>query len=401
MLSFLLSASLYMGSLFADPLLPPSSSGSPTTLIYDHYQKLTDTTKAPYPQLHKCKDGGEVYAASYLTTKEHLLWETFEELNMHGQLTCERASFMMHRSKANPAWNIPGAPIQALDLFDYSVVHLSAYERVLKKFKKNLPKVHSTIPVAEKLQVTKSLLRQPSYKQYLAEHSISNAPELNRTLAIMPILITSMGMGHSSLRNRIIYLKTCFWSLYPIIPNIVVTVASVQEKLFLEEKVRLPFYEIVVIDFYNRTDALPAGSVIEAQKRFRSGRWNFDYLFYTESDQILMIRNARNLFDYLKEFPMRMLIPHRLQPYPGELLTKVFKKTLKKHTGPLDWMNSSCCMERTNCLGDRSSWVHISNSKVAVVKVFNLYVALGNSNFLQQHFRSCVLTENAKVQLCP
>ena len=41
-----------------------------------------------FPQLHRCKDGGEVYSGAYLTTKEHLLWETFEPLNIVKFITC-------------------------------------------------------------------------------------------------------------------------------------------------------------------------------------------------------------------------------------------------------------------------------------------------------------------------
>jgi len=46
-----------------------------------------------YLKLHKCRDGGEAYAAAYLTTKEHLLYQnTAFNLSM---VNCEMGSFIM------------------------------------------------------------------------------------------------------------------------------------------------------------------------------------------------------------------------------------------------------------------------------------------------------------------
>ena len=60
-----------------------------------------------------------------------------------------------------------------------------------------------------------------------------NQYRLNRTVAIMPWLGNEVGVGNSHIGNRISYLKSCFWSLYPTIPHIAVGVKSVQDYTYL------------------------------------------------------------------------------------------------------------------------------------------------------------------------
>ena len=48
-----------------------------------------------YLKLHRCKDTGEGYAAAYLTTREHLLYQ-FTGYNL-SWVNCEMASFIMLR----------------------------------------------------------------------------------------------------------------------------------------------------------------------------------------------------------------------------------------------------------------------------------------------------------------
>lgn len=114
-----------------------------------------------------------------------------------------------------------GTVIQSLDVLDYSVIHLSAYERSLRKHHRYIKtmKYPQSIEVME--EVTKIMLENVQ-KSKLQERSL----DMKRTLVVMPFLGTGMGSGHSVLANRYVYLKTCFWSFYADYPHIVVGVTS-------------------------------------------------------------------------------------------------------------------------------------------------------------------------------
>ena len=362
-------------------------------LVTPHkYKEQEYVFDVQFPSIHKCKDGGEVYSGAYLITKSHLLEENLTPISLRKRISCETASFMIMRSKANPKRDIIGAPVQTLDVFDFSVIHLSAYERLERFFTHRrsrafLPNITAVVPIKKILPTTNTFLFHQEYTQYFASLQLS---ELSRTLAVMPILIDSMGFGHSEPSNRILYLQTCFFSLETVFPNIVVFVASEHERSFLLNTVSLAFYDVVVVDTYNRSDALPAAAVVETQRRFKSREWDFDFLYYTESDQILLLRKPQVLFDYLKKYPHRVAVPHRLMAYPSVIARQVFHKQVSGE-GPFAWLNMSCFMPRTNCMGDRSDWVHVSHPSVSAVTLLNLIVPLGNSNFLTQMFRACAL----------
>ncbi len=128
-----------------------------------------------------------------------------------------------------------------------------------------------------------------------------------------------------------------------------------------------------------------------------SGKWDFDYVYYTESDQILMIRILPLLYESLRQYPSRMLLPHRLMSYSNRAIQEVHKKTVSPvHE---EWEGTmSCCLERQNC-GDRKTWVKLRDSKVPVLNYYGLYIPLGNVNFLDEKYRSCKLGQY--VDVCP
>lgn len=95
--------------------------------------------EAEYLGFHKCSDAGEAYGASYLITKEHLIQHnTNYSLNW---VNCEMASFIMMKNRnPNLLRGAPGTIIQALDVLDFSAIHLSAYERSQRKYARLLKK---------------------------------------------------------------------------------------------------------------------------------------------------------------------------------------------------------------------------------------------------------------------
>jgi hypothetical protein len=162
----------------------------------------------------------------------------------------------------------PGGVVQSLDVLDYSVIHLSAYERLMKRHGKRLPK--QSVNVTEKMSEVSNILRNTTLKRHSAILSKQSKQEthrllqvlslclslslslslsltlsvclslslfpslpfmypfqlLNRTVAMMPFLGFTNGAGHSVLGNRFQYLHACFWSIYAYFPHIIVAVNS-------------------------------------------------------------------------------------------------------------------------------------------------------------------------------
>lgn len=228
-----------------------------------------------------------------------------------------------------------------------------------------------------------------------------------------------MGAGHSELGNRFEYLKTCFWSLYEFFPHIVVAVARPEDVQWAWNSSGLPFYDVLLLNNLPKSAGLPVGSTQMLRQRLIDGTYDFDYIFYTESDQILIARELQMLYQHLKQYPGHMLLPHRLMPYSAEAMIKGLKRTEimdlateafnttrddegKKGSYPYGdhllpphqnkWMTQSCCLPRQNCQ-ERKSWKHLSDPAVPVIQYYGMYVPLGNVNFLREDYRYCTLSD--------
>ena len=88
---------------------------------------------------HLCNGVFEAYSASWLTTKHHVLHVKSDGYNLTW-VNCEMASFIHMRESnnfyANP--NAEGMVVQSLDVLDFSVIHLSTFERSSKKYLRRL-----------------------------------------------------------------------------------------------------------------------------------------------------------------------------------------------------------------------------------------------------------------------
>ena len=117
----------------------------------------------------------------------------------------------MMNHRANPKNNVNGSVTQTLDVLDFSVVHLSWYERLQKRHArkmkeelkiaksdvKRMQELHSSSAIITTVEILKTRalkLRDPNLPFPI--------PELNRTVAVMPFLGSDMGAGHSNLGNR-------------------------------------------------------------------------------------------------------------------------------------------------------------------------------------------------------
>lgn len=189
-------------------------------------------------KLHRCRDAGEAYSASFLITREHLL-EQFTDYNLTW-VNCEMGSFIFMNGRANPQKDVNGSLLQSLDVLDFSVIHLSTYERLLKRWKFSIKSNDATTGNIDPVRASAELLKDRAL-QLRAPGMPIRHDKFNRTVVIMPFLGTDMGAGHSKLSNRFQYLAACFWSFYADYPYVVVAVKSDKDRHFARYNTSLSF----------------------------------------------------------------------------------------------------------------------------------------------------------------
>ena len=101
----------------------------------------------------------------------------------------------------------------------------------------------------------------------------------------------------------------------------------------------LPFFEIMFLETPN-SHSLPLATVQAAKLRILDRKWDFDYIYFTESDQVLLWRpqSYDSVYSFLDKYPRRVMVPHRLIPYP----TKVCMSLLYRVLGVLG--RACCCV---------------------------------------------------------
>ena len=55
----------------------------------------------------------------------------------------------------------------------------------------------------------------------------------------------------------------------------------------------MPCFEVLLLQILPKSSALPLGTVLAAQAKFIKNEWDFEYLYYTESDQVLYTINIQ------------------------------------------------------------------------------------------------------------
>lgn len=141
-------------------------------------------------KLHLCNTVFEAYSGSYLTTKAHML--TVQDYNL-SWVNCEMASFL-HMRGGQKVYTNPhseGMMAMSLDVLDFSVIHLSAYERSSKKHRK---KIWSTRKEQaskwSKIEAVKETARilEAKINPATSGTNLSWSEEAKKTVVIMPFL---------------------------------------------------------------------------------------------------------------------------------------------------------------------------------------------------------------------
>ena len=114
------------------------------------------------------------------------------------------------------------------------------------------------------------------------------------------------------------------------------------------------------------------------------------------------------IYKHLELYKRRLIVPHRLMPYPEAVLTQfhqrdIFKnipsQALKGHS-VRDWEGMNCCLRRQNCY-DRREWIKVKNQTVPLVSVYGIITPLGNANFHSEEYRYCTLYKRGHMEICP
>lgn len=71
----------------------------------------------------------------------------------------------------------------------------------------------------------------------------------------------------------------------------------------VRNKSGLPFYDVILLPPLPKSAGLPVGTTQQVKMRLLDGRYDFDYIFFTESDQILISRELQLMYEHLKRYP--------------------------------------------------------------------------------------------------
>eukprot|EP01034_Spumella_vulgaris_P027627 gene27626-34374_t len=121
-------------------------------------------------------------------------------------------------------------------------------------------------------------------------------------------------------QERPTFFETTFWSLHRYVRDIAIYVAN-REDAKIVNSLRLPFASLTILsiplDNRNRTSLLPRDGVLHTLNNLKSKQPSFakyKYVFYSEGDQILHLRDAGLLFDAIdKSGGSFAVVPHRMQ----------------------------------------------------------------------------------------
>ena len=247
---------------------------------------------------YQCPEAGEAYSAAFLCRKAVFLKHLVPETRLHkGVGNMEGASnYMFKRNRL----------LKTVDLFDFFVEHLSWYERRLFKD-------------ASLLRDT-SLARIKTQTFHRTKQVNPSGQSSDKVVVIMPYYATKGGdSGHSALESRRIYLRKTVESLKPTFPHYTVCVATKPDYEYVTDPSNeLGFYDVLHYYTLPKPSRLGFATVHTAQQAMLNNpKWSrFEYVFYTESDQILHVRDVNRLLHIASSEVPNHVLPHRISPVP-------------------------------------------------------------------------------------
>lgn len=244
------------------------------------------------------------------------------------RVTCEEASyFLFHKTqkkKTNMTSTWGDFPAQTIDLFDFSVLHLSVAERLLSRSPPLRSRVDTEITdTIAKLGSIYNQKNSRSIRQMsgLTLTTASTRKLLDETLVIIPVILNRKAQGNSDVKYRRRYLELTIHSISPFFKHIVVAVVSQNDYSEMLAS-KLPIWQVMHIGSLASDCGLPVASVVEATRRILNEEsWkNFTYVYFSEADQILLLRGIGRLFSWADNNLKAVITPHRLIITPPAFL---------------------------------------------------------------------------------
>ena len=304
--------------------------------------------------------------------------------------------------------------LKTVDAFDFLVEHLSIYERRLGLL--HLPANRKKTTQARVINVMQK--REAALKHGWALGIDGGGAHLgDRVLVTMPFYGAAVGTGHSVAQTRFFYLNSTFWSVSRLFKHVVVFVTARSDLLWLRTQSNLPFYDVILIGNLANPKFLGVASVLEMQRRFQTGEWSskFDYIYYTESDQVLHLRPS-SLPALLKKVdnPRDLLTPHRFLPFPHPddfaqdffESMKGFSAGLKRELTHIETKNvvevedeatTRCCFDLGDCR-KRTQWLSWKGTpRVHFLRLQGSNALLnGEGNLFKMQFRVCKIQQGGE-----
>jgi hypothetical protein len=242
--------------------------------------------------------GAEYFASAWMTSKEKFI---ASRVGVAGIINFEGTVFAI----LGTHWDIGDHKKTLLtrDWFDFQVEHLSSTTNVLTSNNYDLYPF-----IMERLNTRAAMF------QRMHDNTNSRSAQVN-TVALIPFSVHgATTKGEETKKMRISMFLVTFWSLKRYNFAVAVSVSSEAEQATLME-LRLPLHH--VYKFYNLENAWeqPKKMLLQAIDDIQSNpSWShFKYVYYSDADQILQMRNIPNLFGMFDMDPNYVLCPHRFQ----------------------------------------------------------------------------------------
>jgi hypothetical protein len=287
-----------------------------------------ETFSGLYSANTKKGNSAEDFAAAWLVTRERFL---ASKKFIEGSTNMAGVSFAITRAKCAGCYTM-----LSRDYFDFLVEHLSTTSNQIPNSNKSIFQIYY-----------KRIRKVVGDLRILATDRTETDPRLQETIAtlIYSSITFSRPQADEQANIREPYFEATFWSVHRFIPNVIVFVASDHDREAVEA-MKLPAIQIkqlsVPLDFKNRTVALPRYSLRWIDSAMRAAintdepgsqnaenveahnmreldtsgiDWGkFKYVFFSEGDQILHVRQASGLYDALDVGQGKIVaVPHRMQ----------------------------------------------------------------------------------------
>lgn len=360
--------------------------------------------------VYECPDTGEAYSAAFLCTRTVMLAHPVAEKRLsEGAANMEGASNAMF--KRNRLW-------KTVDMFDFFIEHLSWYERRFK---------------ADAANLRERALRRLGGTAFQRTSAVNPRRKTREdVVVIMPYYATAGGdSGHSALESRRAFLRLTVESLRRTFPRYTACVATEPDYEYVSNTPGLDFFDVLKRFDISKPSRLGFATLFTAQKALATDpRWaGFNFVLYTESDQILHVRDVDRLLKIAGNSAVpNHVIPHRVMPAarrvdlgpepldwtdhmgsksgfrhkPGAMaLSEFAQNDAKKLHRIHDVDAASCCFDRAPCSKHRSHWKRGHDSSVHLFQIAapngteeetgadSVALLAGEGNFLRQSFRVC------------